>query len=226
MGAVVGKPSLSGWRAGAGAGTREEGSMPGPGPHMIYALGSGVGLMYSSNSGFSPQHCLFYATNAFLGPDLGSFAEWLSSLLSLGPLGSFLMHALHHPFHYVLLLGYPFSFLYAYLSKILLHRGLLDTVSGELKRLFFAGASYPKAMLPAGGRSPSPAKHVTTRTRRSMFLIMAVASLYCLWCASQIYWRRPPRAAVGEEADLGKKNKAARGGQCAVVPRKLQLRAE
>lgn len=36
-----------------------------------------------------------------------------------------------------------------------------------------------------------------------MNLVLIVASLYCLWCASQVYWANPRRPAVGEEADLG-----------------------
>lgn len=32
---------------------------------------------------------------------------------------------------------------------------------------------------------------------------MIIASLYCLWCATQIYVVQPRRPAVGEEADLG-----------------------
>ncbi|XP_058114907.1 uncharacterized protein LOC131257946 isoform X3 [Magnolia sinica] len=103
--------------------------MPGPGPHMIYALGSGLGLMHASRARFSPHHCLFYAANAFLGPDLGSFAEWLSSTLSIGG-GSILMHVIHDPFYYILVLGLPFSLFYSWLSKLLLHKGFLDTLSG------------------------------------------------------------------------------------------------
>lgn len=37
----------------------------------------------------------------------------------------------------------------------------------------------------------------------SLKLIIIIASLYCLWCATQIYWVNPRRPAVGEEADLG-----------------------
>lgn len=36
-----------------------------------------------------------------------------------------------------------------------------------------------------------------------MLLMLTIASLYCLWCAIQIYWINPRRPAVGEEADLG-----------------------
>ncbi|RWR77078.1 hypothetical protein CKAN_00555100 [Cinnamomum micranthum f. kanehirae] len=107
--------------------------MPGPGPHMIYTVGSGLGLMHVSNGRFSPQHCLIYAANAFLGPDLGSFSEWLASVLGRGRLdilGSLAMDAIHHPFYYVLLLGLPFSLLYNWLSRFFLQRGLLDTFSG------------------------------------------------------------------------------------------------
>lgn len=89
--------------------------------------------MHVSNGRFSPQHCLFYAANAFLGPDIGSFAEWLFSVLGggrLDALGSFAMDAIHHPLYYILLLGLPFSLLYCSLSRFFLQRGLLDTISG------------------------------------------------------------------------------------------------
>lgn len=41
------------------------------------------------------------------------------------------------------------------------------------------------------------------QSKQSVKLILVVAGLYCLWCASQIYWLDPSRPAVGEEADLG-----------------------
>lgn len=44
---------------------------------------------------------------------------------------------------------------------------------------------------------------VVTKSSQSMRLILAIGSLYCLWCTSQIYWRNPPQPAIGEEADLG-----------------------
>ncbi|KAJ0965453.1 hypothetical protein J5N97_026591 [Dioscorea zingiberensis] len=106
--------------------------MPGPGPHTMYALGTGVGLMRVTRGAFSPQHCLFYATNAFLGPDLGSFSEWLtSSALGLGQgFGSLAMEFVHHPFYYPLLLGLPLALFYSWLSGTLLRGGILDTLSG------------------------------------------------------------------------------------------------
>ncbi|XP_020587560.1 uncharacterized protein LOC110029556 isoform X2 [Phalaenopsis equestris] len=108
--------------------------MPGPGPHIMYALGAGTGLMRLSNGRFTPQHCLFYAANAFLGPDLGSFAEWLASFFPDGSggrrLGDLAMELIHHPFYYILLLGFPLSFFYAWLSRVLLQKGLIDTISG------------------------------------------------------------------------------------------------
>ncbi|KAJ6817745.1 uncharacterized protein M6B38_408700 [Iris pallida] len=107
--------------------------MPGPGPHTMYALGAGAGLLRASRGRFGPHHCLFYAANSFLGPDLGSFAEWLSDtfpLLFSRGLGSAAMGLVHHPFYYVLLLGLPLSFLYSSLSRMLLKRGVLDTLSG------------------------------------------------------------------------------------------------
>ena len=50
---------------------------------------------------------------------------------------------------------------------------------------------------------PLNLKSIKKQTCQSLKLILIVATLYCLWCASQIYWVNPRRAAVGEEADLG-----------------------
>lgn len=105
--------------------------MPGPGPHMMYTLGAGQALMSISNGRFSPHHCLVYAINAFFGPDMGSFSEWLTSTLGLGrAVGSAAESFIHHPIYYTLLLGFPFSVLYSWISRILLRRGLLDSISG------------------------------------------------------------------------------------------------
>lgn len=40
------------------------------------------------------------------------------------------------------------------------------------------------------------------RARQSLILVGVIAALYCMWCASQIYWRQPRVPAIGEEADL------------------------
>lgn len=105
--------------------------MPGPGPHMMYTLGSGLALMSISNGRFSPHHCLVYAVNAFFGPDMGSFSEWLTSTLGLGQaMGSAVESFIHHPFYYIVILGFPLSLFYSWVSRILLHKGLLDSVSG------------------------------------------------------------------------------------------------
>ncbi|KAL6524417.1 hypothetical protein OROHE_016088 [Orobanche hederae] len=105
--------------------------MPGPGPHMIYALGSGQAIMRVSDGRFGPHHCLTYAINAFFGPDIGSFAEWLASTLGLGRvLGSTVESWIHDPFFYALILGFPLSLLYSWVSRILLQKGLLDSFSG------------------------------------------------------------------------------------------------
>lgn len=105
--------------------------MPGPGPHTMYALGSGLGIMHLSNGRFSPQHCMIYALNAFLGPDLGSFSEWLTSTLGVAEsLGSMIMDAIHHPFYYILILGLPLSLFYSWVSQIVLQKGVLDSFSG------------------------------------------------------------------------------------------------
>ncbi len=106
--------------------------MPGPGPHLMYAMGSGLALTTLTNGRFTPHHTLTYTINAFFGPDIGSFSEWLGS--NLGPsaqlFGSALADYIHDPFYYVLILGIPLCVLYSWLSKILLQRKILDSVSG------------------------------------------------------------------------------------------------
>lgn len=141
--------------------------MPGPGPHLMYAMGSGLCLTSISNGRFSPHHTLFYTINAFFGPDVGSFTEWLGSLFggSAHAFGSALEDLTHHPLFYILLLGLPLSFLYSRISSYLLHTQLLDSVSRVGLSLFFvssvvensgftgllincvAGAPYEDAML-------------------------------------------------------------------------------
>ena len=106
--------------------------MPGPGPHLMYAMASGLGLTTITNGRFSPHHTLTYTVNAFFGPDVGSFSEWLASLSGADPvqaLGSALANLIHHPFYYILILGLPLSFLYSRISTFLLRAHLLDSVS-------------------------------------------------------------------------------------------------
>ncbi|OVA03732.1 hypothetical protein BVC80_1431g50 [Macleaya cordata] len=229
--------------------------MPGPGPHTMYAFGSGVGLMSLSNGKFSPHHCIVYAVNAFLGPDLGSFSEWLTSTLGVGQIfGSLIMDSIHHPFYYILILGLPLSLFYSWMSRVFLHKGILDSISGvALNRMqclllvsagslshFFLdhlfeenghSSMYTWILSTGWWKSRAPvnpdavvvvgslctcllggfiyinrvkhSKSFRTQWTQSVKLILIVASLYCLWCASQIYFRNPPQPAVGEEADLG-----------------------
>ncbi|KAL2515786.1 uncharacterized protein Fot_29757 [Forsythia ovata] len=229
--------------------------MPGPGPHMMYALGSGQALMSISNGRFSPQHCIIYAINAFFGPDMGSFAEWLTSTIGLGrALGSSVEPWIHDPFYYCLILGFPLSVLYSWASRFLLHKGILDSFSGvpltrrqcflmvsagSLSHFFLdhlfeenGHSSMYTWILSTGwwkSRAPinpdavvvisllcttliggfiyinrvKPLKSLRKQSHQSLRLLLIVATLYCLWCASQIYLITPRRAAVGEEADLG-----------------------
>ncbi|KAH8493084.1 hypothetical protein H0E87_022365 [Populus deltoides] len=106
--------------------------MPGPGPHLMYTMASGLALTTLTSGRFSPHHTLIYTINAFFGPDIGSFSEWLGSILgsSLQLLGSSLADYIHDPFYYILILGLPLCVLYTWVSKILLQRKLLDSVSG------------------------------------------------------------------------------------------------
>ncbi|CAN6578313.1 hypothetical protein ACFX13_039691 [Malus domestica] len=103
--------------------------MPGPGPHLMYAMGSGLALTTLSGGRFSPHHTLFYTVNAFFGPDIGSFSEWLDSVFGFG-FGSELADFVHDPIFYFLLLGLPLCFLYSWVSGVLLQRRVLDSFSG------------------------------------------------------------------------------------------------
>ncbi|KAF3437059.1 hypothetical protein FNV43_RR19812 [Rhamnella rubrinervis] len=226
--------------------------MPGPGPHLIYAMGSGLALTTVSNGRFSPHHTLTYTINAFFGPDIGSFSKWLGETVGIG-LGSTLAGAIHHPFYYVLILGLPLCFFYSWLSGVFLQRGVLDSVSGvpltKLQCLLLVSAGslshffldhlfeenghstmYTWILSTGWWKNRAPInpdavvvtgflctcllggfifinrvkiKSIKQQSYQSVKLIMLVASLYCLWCVSQIYWVNPRRAAVGEEADLG-----------------------
>ncbi|KAF5758562.1 hypothetical protein HanXRQr2_Chr16g0730651 [Helianthus annuus] len=229
--------------------------MPGPGPHMMYALGTGQALMTLSSGRFSPHHCLIYALNAFFGPDIGSFTEWLTSTLGLAALfGSSVETYIHDPFLYIFILGFPLSLLYTRVSRFFVSKGYLDSVSGvpltvkQCLLLISAGSlshffldhlfeenghsTVYTWILSTGwwkGRAPvnpdavvvvgflcgcliigfihinrvKPERNIKKQSSNSVKLLIAIGSLYSLWCASQIYLVNPPRPAVGEEADLG-----------------------
>ncbi|KAK4843908.1 hypothetical protein QYF36_014184 [Acer negundo] len=226
--------------------------MPGPGPHLMYAMGSGVAMMKLSNGRFGPHHTLTYAVNSFFGPDIGSFSEWLGSFFSSS--GSVLGDAIHDPVYYFLILGLPLTFLYSLISRFSLRLGILDSFSGvplskrQCFLLIVAGSLshfFLDHLFEENGRSKMytwilstgwwkgqapvnpdavfvvgflcisllvgfvyinrvmPVKSAINQSYQSAKLILTIASLYCLWCASQIYWVTPRRAPVGEEADLG-----------------------
>ncbi|KAK3142357.1 hypothetical protein QOZ80_4BG0345490 [Eleusine coracana subsp. coracana] len=230
--------------------------MPGPGAHLLYALSGGAALSRVAGPGrFGPHHCAFYAANAFLGPDLGAFAEWLCSFLpSASAVGGLAMSVVHHPFYYPLLLGLPLAWAYAWLSRRLLRAGVLDSPAGvplnkrQCFLLISAGSlshffldhlfeenghsTMYTWILSTGwwkGRAPinpdavvvvgllciclmggfvyiNRVKHgvsATEKSNQSFYLILVIASLYCMWCANQIYLRQPSQPAIGEEADLG-----------------------
>ncbi|KAD2806029.1 hypothetical protein R6Q59_028989 [Mikania micrantha] len=229
--------------------------MPGPGPHMMYALGTGQALMSISNGRFSPHHCIIYALNAFFGPDIGSFAEWLTSTVGLGAVfGSSVEKFIHDPIFYILVLGIPLSLLYNRASRLFISKGYLDSISGvpltvkQCLLLISAGSlshffldhlfeengrsTVYTWILSTGwwkGRAPvnpdavvvigflctclvvgfirinrmKPERSIKKQSGNSIKLLITIASIYCLWCASQMYLVDPPRPAVGEEADLG-----------------------
>uniref|UniRef100_A0A0E0PA93 Uncharacterized protein n=1 Tax=Oryza rufipogon TaxID=4529 RepID=A0A0E0PA93_ORYRU len=228
--------------------------MPGPGAHLLYALSGGAALSRLAGAArFGPHHCAVYAANAFLGPDLGSFAEWLASFLpssssAAAAVGDLAMGVVHHPFYYPLLLGFPLACLYAWLSRRLLLAGVLDEPSrvalsrrqcfylitaGSLSHFFLdhlfeenGHSTMYTWILSTGwwvGRAPinsdaviivgllciclvlgfvyiNRVKHeksATQKSNQSFFLIVVIAILYCMWCATQIYLRNPPQPAIG-----------------------------
>ncbi|KAL6174881.1 hypothetical protein ACLB2K_051526 [Fragaria x ananassa] len=231
--------------------------MPGPGPHLMYAMGSGLALTTLTNGRFSPHHTLIYTINSFFGPDIGSFTEWLASLVGgFGfDFGSELADAIHHPFYYVIILGLPLSILYSWLSTFFLLNRLLDSFppvplsklqcillvsAGSFSHFFLDhlfeenghSGTYtwilstgwwegrapinPDAVVVIGilctaliggfiyiNRVKPPKSGNKQSSIESLKLIIIIATLYCFWCASQIYLIDPRRPAVGEEADLG-----------------------
>ncbi|KAL1153727.1 hypothetical protein V6Z11_A09G196300 [Gossypium hirsutum] len=202
--------------------------MPGPGPHLMYVMSSGLALTHLTRGRFSPHHTLTYTLNAFFGPDIGSFSEWLTSVLFLdSSVLAFLADSIHHPVYYVLILGLPLCLFYSWASGVLVKRSLLDSVSGENGKssmyTWILSTGWwinrapvnPDAVVVVGflctcliggfiyiNRVGLP-KSTRKQSYQSMKLIMIIASLYSFWCASQIYWANPRRPAVGEEADLG-----------------------
>eukprot|EP00899_Mesostigma_viride_P019658 jgi/Mesvir1/27694/Mv07409-RA.1 len=92
--------------------------MPGPGSHLLYGMGTGYGLMFASDERFSAWHVIVFAANGYLGPDIGSFFEWL--LQGVAPrLGTILMHYVHDPWGYTLLLGLPMALIWRLLTRLL-----------------------------------------------------------------------------------------------------------
>ncbi|KAL9264651.1 hypothetical protein AKJ16_DCAP06362 [Drosera capensis] len=193
--------------------------MPGPGPHMMYAIGTGLGLMGLSNCKFGPHHSVVYSVNAFFGPDIGSFADWLCSAV-LGVGAPPIDDLVHHPVFFVVLLGFPLAVLYSAASRFALRHGengQTPTYTWVLSTGWWTDQApiNPDAVIVVGllcgclifgfiyiNRVKS-SKNIKLQYIQSMKLILAIATLYCFWCASQIYFVKPRRPAVGEEADLG-----------------------
>ncbi|KAA8540840.1 hypothetical protein F0562_024803 [Nyssa sinensis] len=222
---MTGRRSENGDRENREGVRRYTAAMPGPGPHMMYALGSGQALMSISNGKVQPSPLHHLRPQRLLRP------------------GSWLLLPVAHC-HLRL----------SWVSRILLQKGFLDSISGvPLTRrqcflLLSAGSlshffldhlfeenghsSMYTWILSTGwweGRAPvnpdavvvvgflctclvggfiyinraKPLKSIGKQSNESAKLILIIASLYCLWCASQIYLVNPRRPAVGEEADLG-----------------------
>ncbi|CAL5197467.1 unnamed protein product [Lathyrus oleraceus] len=224
--------------------------MPGPGPHFMYAMASGLCLTTTSDGRFSPHHTLIFTMNAFFGPDIGSFTEWLASLVAGPAVVSTVAGYIHHPILYILIFGYAFSSLYSKISSFLLTSRLLHSSNSRVPLtkmqcfLLISAGSFThffldhlfeengnttmyRWILSTGwwnGRAPVNPDAVvvvgflcvcliggfiylnrasSSKPYQSMILVIFIASLYCLWCITQIHWFTPRRPAVGEEADLG-----------------------
>lgn len=77
--------------------------MPGPGAHFFYAMASGLALNSLSGSQFGAHHVLFYTIQAFFGPDIGVFTEWLfrENLHYFPERLSRFCESIHSPFGYM-----------------------------------------------------------------------------------------------------------------------------
>jgi hypothetical protein len=74
--------------------------------------------MHLSDHRFSPAHAIAYAVNGFLGPDIGSFCEWLAMTSGAGEKGAAkVMHWVHDPLGYALVLGAPLGFVYSWCTR-------------------------------------------------------------------------------------------------------------
>ncbi|RVW52836.1 hypothetical protein CK203_076576 [Vitis vinifera] len=173
--------------------------MPGPGPHMMYALGSSLGLMSTSNGRFSPHHSLAYAINASSAPTSAP-----SPSGSLPPLALVTPSAPRWP-------------------MVLLQRGFLDSVSGvpltrrQCLLLISAGSLshfFLDHLFEENGHSSMYTWILSTGWWKNRAPVnpdaVVVVGFLCasliggfMYINSQIYWVNPRRAAVGEEADLG-----------------------
>ncbi|KAJ6375578.1 hypothetical protein OIU77_000540 [Salix suchowensis] len=182
--------------------------MPGPGPHLMYAMTSGLALTTLTSGRFSPHHTLIYTVNAFFGPDIGSFSEWLGSILASGvPLSRrqcFLLVSAGSFSHFFL------DHLFEENGQSTVYTWILSTgwwknrapvnpdavfVVGFLCTCLIGGFIYLNRV--------RPLKSSRIQSYKSLKLVLIIASLYCVWCGSQIYMVNPRRPAVGEEADLG-----------------------
>lgn len=61
---------------------------------------------------------------------------------------------------------------------------------------------FPQFCSPSRRDKPPGTAH-PSQTRTSALFLLAVVSLYCLWCIQRTYWSTPRLPALGEEADLG-----------------------
>ncbi|XP_039044624.1 uncharacterized protein LOC120184146 [Hibiscus syriacus] len=198
--------------------------MPGPGPHLMYAMSSGIALTHLTKGRFTPHHTLIYALNAFFGPDMGSFSEWLSStFFDDNSVVSSLADEIHHPFYYVVILGFPLCVFYSWLSNELVGTRILDYGYGvplsRLQALFLiAAGSLSHFFLDHLFEEDGHTKMYTWIMSTGWWINRApinpdaviIVGFLCvclvggfIYINSQIYWMNPRRPPVGEEADLG-----------------------
>lgn len=98
--------------------------MPGPGAHFFYAMSSGLALNSLSKNRFGAHHVLFYTIQAFFGPDIGVFTEWLfrENLHYFPERMSRFSESIHSPFGYM-----RFNILFACLYSWIISRRVLSS---------------------------------------------------------------------------------------------------
>eukprot|EP00002_Diphylleia_rotans_P039108 TRINITY_DN899_c0_g1_i2.p1 TRINITY_DN899_c0_g1~~TRINITY_DN899_c0_g1_i2.p1 ORF type:complete len:144 (-),score=17.67 TRINITY_DN899_c0_g1_i2:104-535(-) len=88
--------------------------MPGP-VHLLYGFAWGTVMMHLTEGKFRPYHVFVLGISTFVGPDIGSFVEWLCKDI-FPSFGDFAIYASHELLLFVLLFSYPLALFHHRLS--------------------------------------------------------------------------------------------------------------